>query len=123
MFREIRAKLLDKSLKFVHLRLLFMPVIGSIAKFLIHLLLKLVGRRLGLNIVLVELVLNNQIITETLVENLNLVVFSLKFMLLTLVNLEQFLELKLKEGDIISSLLISEAGETILISDFKMDLE
>jgi hypothetical protein len=123
LFREIRAKLLDKSLKFVHLGLLFMPVISGIAKFLIHILLDLVGRRLGLNIVLVELVLNNQIITETLVENLNLVVFSLEFMLLAFIDLEEFLELKLKEGDIISGLLISEAGAAILIGDFEMDLE
>ena len=67
LFREVRTKLLNKSLQLVNLGLLLMPVIGGISKFLAHILLNLVGSSLSLNVVFVELILNNKVIAEALV--------------------------------------------------------
>ena len=54
-----------------------MPVIGSISDLGSHVLLGLVVGSLSPNIVLVELVLDNQVVTKALIKNLNLVVLGL----------------------------------------------
>lgn len=57
--------------------------------------------------VLIELVLYKKVVSDTFVEGVNLNIFGLKFVIFTFIQLDCLLKSKLKEGDIITSLLIA----------------
>jgi hypothetical protein len=114
---------LNKLREFLYLHLFLMPIVSGIAYLLIHLLLGLVGQGLGLHIVLVELILDHQVVSKALVEHLDLVVLGLQLVLLPLVDFENFLQLQLQEGHIVTGLVLREAWVAISIRHFHMVTE
>jgi hypothetical protein len=100
--------------------LLLMPVISGISDLGGHFLLGLIVGDLSPDIVLVELILDYQVVTKAFIEDLDLVVLGLKLVFFAFVDFEQLLQLKLKEGNIISGLLTAQARVAILICDIEM---
>ena len=87
-------------MEFFDLHFLLVPVVGGITDPLRHLLLSLGVRGLCLHVVLVELVLGEEVVSQALVQEVKLIILSLQFTFLSTIDLEELLQLELEEGDI-----------------------
>lgn len=72
------------------------------------------------DVVLVELILHDEIVSYTFVQCLNLMILGLKLIILALVNFQELLKLKLQKGHIIAGLLIAQAKAAIFICYLKV---